>query len=131
MVTADLTTFTQIAAGVAEIVVPLLAAWVSKEIISNLHISSTAAAAGHVQQGVEALSELAVDAMRTAASSNTTISINDAVDTALNAVSKQLVIASKVAGTTPQDLAARVTSAVISKLTLLNMLPTTTTAAKG
>ena len=132
MTSVDISTFTQVAAGVAEVVLPLLAAYLVKIIDAHLKISSTAAAAGHVQNGVDALADLAVDAMRSAAAQNQHIEVSDAVAKALNATSNQLIRATQIAGTTPLDLASRVTTVTVSKLHDLGvLLGTPSTPATG
>ena|SRR5271157_298581 len=121
MVVADISTITQGLLGVTSVVMPILVALAAKEICSYLKISSTSAAAQHVQLGVEALSDLAIDAITSAAKQNQTMTVNDAIAGALNQVSHQLTVAANAAGTTPENIVARVTSLVLAKLQTISI----------
>ena len=123
MTPVDVSSLTQAAIGIATVAMPVVVAWASKEIISHFKIFSTAAAAQHVETGVQALADIALDALTAAAAQSKPMLVSDAVAGALNDVSAQLVKAAEAAGTTPKDLTARVTSATLAKLAAVGISP--------
>jgi len=130
MTPTDISSLTQAAVGIATVAMPVVVALVSKVLISHFKLFSTAAAAQHVETGVQALADITLDALTAAAAQNKPMLVSDAVAGALNDVSAQLVKAAEVAGTTPKDLTARVTSATLARLAAVGMSPPAPSSGK-
>jgi len=130
MTPTDISSLTQAAVGIATVAMPVIVALVSKVLISHFKLFSTAASAQHVTNGVQALADIALDALTAAAAQKKPLLVSDAVAAALENVSSQLVKAAEAAGTTPKDLTARVTSATLTKLAAVGMSPTAPSPGK-
>ena len=130
MTPTDISSLTQAAVGIATVAMPVIVALVSKVLISHFKMFSTAAAAQHVETGVQALADIALDALTAAAAQNKPMLVSDAVAGALNDVSSQLVKAAEAAGTTPKDLTARVTSATLARFAAVGMSPPAPSSGK-
>lgn len=115
MLPVSLSILLQSLSGIMDAVLPFLAVWLAKEAITFFHISSSSSTAARIAQGVDALSDMALAELHTAASAGATVSVNATVAKVLNTASAGLLSACTLQGTTPEALAARVTGSLIAK----------------
>lgn len=126
-VQVDVTVIMQALVGVASVVLPIIAGFIYKEVILYCHIGNNTATAARVQQGVDAISDIALSYLQKAAANGLTVSVSGVVSDALREVGPALLEAAQRQGTTPEQLAARVTGSLIAKATAAPAVPVAAT----
>jgi len=130
-VPVDITVIVQAITGVAMVVLPVLAGFIYKEVVTYCHIGNDTATAQRVQHGVDALSDIALAYLQKAAAAGVTVSVGGVVAEALQTASSQLLAAAVRGGTTPEALSARVTGSLIAKASASPPVPLVPGASSG
>lgn len=114
-IAVDISPIVQALVGVAATAIPVLGALIYKEVLKYCKIGNDTATAQRVQHGVDAISDIALAYLKRAAEMQETVSVGGVVAQALQTSSVGLAAAAARQGTTPEQMAARVTGALIAK----------------